>query len=384
MGRPEATAGTSLSTAVSAQAPEQRRRRVHLGRVRKIPRELRNAPFTRSEALARGVSKSMLQGQRFVRVHPGVWRHVDHEMSHGDWIEAARLALPPTARTTGLTRLQQLGLDFGPRIPVRYVVEGDHHRAIDGVFLHRTKMMPPTDSVGVTPAAAFVACCVQLRVIDAIRIGDWLLHRDHMTVQSLRDLIVMQPWRHGASEAAWVMDHLDGDSRSLKESETRALISFAGLPRPKSNQVVTVSDTLTIMIDLWFEEWSCALEYEGGHHQTDRGQYIADIDRYTFMRRAQIDYRQVTKERLNAPRSLVRMVHQLRWTTATTDHRQISAITGRACSGGCQSSFDAGDAPCQSSGEPGRIFGARTRPSSPLAHPGPAGQQVGRLDTVPA
>jgi hypothetical protein len=115
----------------------------------------------------------------------------------------------------------------------------------------------------------------------------------------------------GVHEASWVMEHLDGASRSLKESETRALIVFAGLPRPRSNHAVTVSDTLTIMIDLWFEEWSCALEYEGGHHQTDRVQYVADIDRYTFLRRAQIDYRQVTKERLNAPRSLVRMVHQL-------------------------------------------------------------------------
>lgn len=126
----------------------------------------------------------MLQGKRFVRIHPGVWRHVDHEMTHEDWIEAARLALPSTARTTGLTRLQQLGLDFGPRLPVRYVIQGDHHLAFDGIFLHRTKLMPPTGEVGATPTAAFVACCAHLRLIDAIQIGDWLLHRGHMTSQS--------------------------------------------------------------------------------------------------------------------------------------------------------------------------------------------------------
>jgi hypothetical protein len=279
--------------------------------MREIPPELRCAPFTRAQALAWGVSKSMLQGKRFVRIHPGVWRHVDLEMSHEVRIEAARLALPPTARTTGLTRLQQLGLDFGPRIPVRYVVEGDHHLAIDGVFLHRAKLMPPTDDVGATPTAAFVACCARVRVIDAIRIGDWLLHRNHMTLQSLRDFIVMQPWRRGVNEAAWVMEHLDGNSRSLKESETRSLITFAGLPAPESNPAIAVTETLTILVDLWFEQWRCALEYEGSHHQTDRAQYVADIDRYTLMRRAQIDYRQITKERLNAPRNLVRMVHQL-------------------------------------------------------------------------
>ena len=46
-------------------------------------------------------------------------------------------------------------------------------------------------------------------------------------------------------------------------------------------------------------------------HQTDRAQYVADIDRYAFMRRVRIDYRQVTKEHLAAPRNLVRMVHRL-------------------------------------------------------------------------
>jgi hypothetical protein len=279
--------------------------------MRVIPSELTSGPFTRAQALALGVSKSMLQGRRFVRVHPGVWRHVDHDMSSADWVEAARLALPPSARTTALTRLQQLGLDFGPRFPVRYVVEGDHHLALDGIFLHRTKVMPPTDEVGVTPTAAFVACCARLRVIDAIQVGDWLLHHGHMTRRSLRDFILAQPWRTGAPEASWVLEHLNGDSRSLKESETRALITFARLPAPKCNHSVSVSQTVTIIIDLWFEEWRCALEYEGGHHQTDRAQYVADIDRYTLMRRVRIDYRQVTKEHLAAPRHLVRMVHGL-------------------------------------------------------------------------
>jgi hypothetical protein len=279
--------------------------------MKSVPRELMTGPFTRARALACGISKGMLQGRRFVRIHPGVWRHVDHEMTPGDWIEAARLALPATARMTGLTRLHQLGLDFGPRRPVRYVVEGDHHLAIDGVVLHRTKLMPPTDETGVTPTAAFVACCVHLRVIDAIQVGDWLLHRGHMTLESLEQLIAATPWRRGASEAAWVLEHLDGESRSLKESETRALIKFAGLPVPECNRAVAVTETVTILIDLWFEQWRCALEYEGAQHQTDRAQYVADIDRYVLMRRARIDYRQVTKESLAMPRNLVRRVHRL-------------------------------------------------------------------------
>ena len=104
-------------------------------------------------AASLGVSSRMLEGDRFVRIHPRVWRHRDHEMTADDDVRAAALALPAHAHTTGITRIQQLGLDFGPRRPLRFVVQGDLHLALDGIFLHRTRALPPTDGVGVAPAA---------------------------------------------------------------------------------------------------------------------------------------------------------------------------------------------------------------------------------------
>jgi hypothetical protein len=115
----------------------------------------------------------MLQGARFVRVFPRVWRHRDHEMSEDDWIRAATLTLPPRARLTGITRIQQLGLDFGPRRPIRFVVEGDLHLAPPEIFLHRTRKMPPANEDSVTPAAAYIAYCAMARVIDAIKVGEF-------------------------------------------------------------------------------------------------------------------------------------------------------------------------------------------------------------------
>jgi hypothetical protein len=76
----------------------------------------------------------MLEGRRFVRLLPTVHRHRDHVMSYDDWVVAAQPALPTRARLTGLTRIQALGLDFGPRWPLRLVVEGDLHLASHGVF----------------------------------------------------------------------------------------------------------------------------------------------------------------------------------------------------------------------------------------------------------
>ena len=252
----------------------------------------------------------MLQGQRFVRIHPRVWRHRTYEMRDGDWVEAATLALPATARLTGISRLQRLGLDHGPQLPVRFVVEGDLHLALEGIFLHRTKQMPPTDDIGVTVEAAFVAYCARARVIDAIKAGDWLLHRKHMTIGEVRTFALSCLWRDGAHEAIWVLDHLDARARSLPESEVRAVLGFAGLPTPEVNAPVDVHEDVEVIGDLVYRRWNLVVEYEGRQHQEDRGQYVADLDRYALMRGAGVRYVQVTCERLAHAKTRVGDVHR--------------------------------------------------------------------------
>lgn len=277
--------------------------------MRPVPDDLLRRPFSRNEAAAAGVTGRMLRGQRFVRILPTVYRHRDHEMSEDDWVAAARLALPEYARLTGITRIQQLGLDYGPRMPVRFVVEGDLQLAYDEIFLHRTKRLPPLDEIGVTPAAAFISYCRRARVIDAIKVGDWLLQHGHMTLTELHDLALAAQWRDGASEALWILDHLDGESRSLPESETRALLEFAGLPAPAVNHRLPIDDAIVIG-DLVYLEWRTVVEYEGSQHQLDRGQYVADIGRYALMRRHDFTYVQVTKENLAHARTLVLQIHR--------------------------------------------------------------------------
>jgi hypothetical protein len=279
--------------------------------MRDVPPELLNGPFTRAVAIATGATPRMLRGRRFVRVHPRVWRHRDHVMTPDDHVLAAALALPPDARTTGITRIQQLGLDFGPRTPVRFVVSRDLHLDLDGVFLHRTSRMPPLDAVGVAPVAAFVSYCSLARTVDAIKVGDWLLHELHMEWDELHQFALDNLWRDGADEALWILGFLDGDSRSLRESETRALLHFAGLPVPEVNTGAVAPDDATRIADLVYRRWGVVVEYEGAHHQADRAQYVKDIDRYASLRRDAVPYVQVTKEKLARPRRLVLEVHDV-------------------------------------------------------------------------
>jgi len=156
---------------------------------------LMQGPFTRAMARDAGLTDRMLQGKSFERVLPRVWRHTDHTMSDDDWRVAARLAFPATAHLTGISRIQAAGLDFGPKLPVRFVVQGDLHLAFDKVFLHRTKLLPPLDDVGVSIEAAFIAYAAQARVIDGIKVGDWLLHREHLDLAVMTRLAIEQLWR---------------------------------------------------------------------------------------------------------------------------------------------------------------------------------------------
>ena len=93
------------------------------------------------------------------------------------------------------------------------------------------------------------------------------------------------------------------------QSELRSYLAFAGLPAAEPNGPIVLGD-VAVHGDLWFPRFQTAVEYEGVQHQTDRGQYVSDIDRYALYRRHGVHYVQVTTERLRTPRAVVRQVHE--------------------------------------------------------------------------
>lgn len=278
--------------------------------MKSVPQHLCNGPITREQALEMGVTRDVLEGVQFRRLHQGVYVHRDHRLTWSDHVEAARLALPAAARTTGVTRLRELGIEVGTPFPLHFVVQGDLHLVLDGVFLHRTVSMPAHGEEGVSTEAAFVAYCAEARTIDAIKAGSVLLRREMMDTGLLERLVAEEPWRRGVPEASYVMPFLDGRCRSLPEAELVTYVVFSGLPMPEVNEKITLPDGTELTPDQRFADYDLVLEYEGSHHQEDRGQYNADIDRYAAYRRNDVPYEQVTKERLRSPKATVRMVHR--------------------------------------------------------------------------
>lgn len=276
-----------------------------------VPSDFRNRPFARGEALRSGISRGVLQGPQFRRIHDGVYCHVDHSPTFADRLAAARLALPESARTTGITRIQELGIDHGPRLPLHFVVEGDLHLAIDGVFLHRTVKAPPQDDDGVTAAAALVAYCAEARTIDAIKVGCELLRLGLLDLDELDQILCGETWRRGVLETAYVLRYLTDRCRSMPEAELLAYVVASRLASPEVNAEVEIAPGVRVTPDLWFGALRAAAEYEGSQHREDRAQYNADIDRYAAYRRHDVAYELITKERLRTPRTAMRALHAL-------------------------------------------------------------------------
>lgn len=275
-----------------------------------IPEALHGRPFTTQDARRAGVTPDELRGPRFRRLHRGVYVAADAELDFAMHVEAARLALPADAKLSHESRLRMAGLDIGTALPLHFTVARDLHVTPSNVFLHRTRVMPPTDDDGVTAAAAFVGIAAHRRLLDLIGIGDWLLHHDLISAVELTELGHRQAWRPGARDVLAAAPHLNGRAASIPESETRAVLAFAGLPVPEVN--VPVSDSPDGPIaDLYYRRWRLALEYEGRHHLRDAAQIKRDAWRYGWMREADIEYIQIYAEMLAHPLALVTHVHQV-------------------------------------------------------------------------
>lgn len=253
----------------------------------------------------------MLSGKTWRRLHPRVWVHRDHIMTHHDDIAAAIMTMPKRSVLSHVSRIQMLGLDIGAHRPIHFTVSGDLHIDTEGVFLHRTEVLPPSTDRGVCPAAAFVQMCATSSLMDAVIAGDWLVANKHMSVAEALQVAYMHRWRPGALQAPVPLRLVNGRSRSPRETQVRLLMAAAGLPTPEVNADVYFNGMRIAIVDLLIPEWQLALEYEGRQHALNAAQFGTDIKRYAALRQAGFEYIQITNEMIQQPRALMIQIHQV-------------------------------------------------------------------------
>lgn len=242
-------------------------------------------PFTRAEALTAGLTVRQLRGRRFRTVLTGVY--VDAAV-HDTPLLRARAALmvhPAGAVATHFSAARLVGAPV-PRDPDEHVTVARpadrRHRT--GIRCH-VAALPPADvrdldGVLVSgPHRMFVELAAYLPLVELVVLGDWLVRRRFVTVESLQAYCARTEGRHARAArlgASYVRARVD----SPMETRLRLLLVLAGLPEPTVNyELCDEHGTVLRRLDLSWPDLLLAVEYDGRHHLEDAAQWESDVER---------------------------------------------------------------------------------------------------------
>jgi hypothetical protein len=82
------------------------------------------------------------------------------------------------------------------------------------------------------------------------------------------------------------LSSMNAGAQSPKETWLRLLLIDAGLPAPQTQILVHNGDFYPLAyLDLGWEDFLVAVEYDGDHHRSQRRQYVKDISRLAMLER---------------------------------------------------------------------------------------------------
>jgi hypothetical protein len=96
---------------------------------------------------------------------------------------------------------------------------------------------------------------------------------------SVEDVLLLATRHRGArglQQLRAVLPLVDGGAASPKETWLRLLLIDAGLPTPTTQIPVHENRRLVGVLDMGWEKYKVAVEYDGDHHRTSRRQYAKD------------------------------------------------------------------------------------------------------------
>ena len=105
-----------------------------------------------------------------------------------------------------------------------------------------------------------------------------------------------------------VLPLVDGGAASPRETWLRLLFIDAGLPTPTTQIPVYDGCRFVAMLDMGWEEYKVAAEYDGDQHRTDRRQFVKDINRLADTQDLGWHVIRVVNE--HRPNEVVSRVHQ--------------------------------------------------------------------------
>jgi hypothetical protein len=247
-------------------------------------------PFIGSEALACGAISRHRLRSRYRAVFPNVYLANDVEPSLELRIFAAWLWSGRTATIVGAAAAALHGANW---IPENVPVELAHtnSRPPHGVLTRRDVLLDGETQI-------MAGCTVTTPERTAFDIGrrgavhsavvrlDALARATGFKVDDVLRVAKCHPRSPGLRRLEAALELVDPGAESPRESYLRLLLIDAGFPRPQTQiPVLDLDGTPVACLDLGWEQYMVAVEYDGDDHRTDRRQYVKDIRRPEMLER---------------------------------------------------------------------------------------------------
>jgi hypothetical protein len=127
-----------------------------------------------------------------------------------------------------------------------------------------------------TPARTAFDLGRLLRCNGAVARLDALMRTAPFSGEDVRLLTKRYPGARGLRQLRAVLPLVDAGAASPKETWLRLLLINAGLPTPTTQIPVHENWRLVGVLDMGWEKYKVAVEYDGDHHRTNRRQYAKD------------------------------------------------------------------------------------------------------------
>jgi hypothetical protein len=237
--------------------------------------------FLGSEALAKGKVTEYALRRWHRRIFRDVYVSNEHQVSlrdriAGAWLRSGRQGIVAGVAASALHGASWVDDDIPIELiwsntrPPRGIIARDERAAADEVM--RINAVPVTNR-----ARTALDLGRHLRRDEAVARLDALMWSSPFSAE---DVLLLAKRYHGARGIRRIREVLplvDGGADSPRETWLRLLFVDAELPRPTTQ--IPVHDGLKLVrtLDMGWEDFKVAAEYDGDQHRTNRRQYVKDM-----------------------------------------------------------------------------------------------------------
>lgn len=237
-------------------------------------------PFVGGDAVASGRLTRAELRHRYKPIFRGIYVPKQMQPTLRTRIQGAMLAAP-TAVISGVAASAMHGaLWVDDDVPIELIGRCRHQR---GLLLRYDTLAAGevTDVDGVrvtTPARTAFDLGRRLKTGAAVARMDALMRARPYSTADVELLAKVHRGVPGLPQLRTALPLVDGGAESPRETWLRLLLVEAGLPKPVTQYVVRAENGKYIRrLDMAWEEFKVAVEYDGQQHLTDRYQYAKDV-----------------------------------------------------------------------------------------------------------